>query len=216
MPKRSGLLGVLEGLDIIQGDDPPSESETPSSTSPAAPASPTPVAPSAPLSASVDADMVAKIRAVVTASTHAPRLTNFLTNLATAKSALPNDERSAVIMALAFSKLTAHDIRDELTKAVAAAMIEAENKIKGDVSRQRELLATELDTEAERHRGSISSLEEQIKTLQGALGTAQTALSQIDSTRAQKAAAIDGNESTALASLAAVRAELASISNLLP
>ena len=217
MSRKKGILGVLENLDLIQTDGTPSE---PAATDPATPppvsSAPIPAAPNAPLSTPVDAGMVAKIRGVVTAATHAPRLASFLSNLETAKAAFPNDERSAVSAALAFSKLTSADIRDELTKAVAAAIIETEGKIKNDISQRREQLATELDAEAERHRSDISSLDTQIKTLQGQMSTAQAALSKIDSTRAQRTAAITGDESTAFASLAAVKTELASLSNLLP
>lgn len=216
MSKGKGILGALEDMGILDDTGPKDRPEAQPSPPSVTASIPTPMMPSASSSVSTDPDMVSKIRAAVTASTHAPRLTTFLANLETAKVAIPNDERSAVTTALAFSRLTSDDIRDELTKAVAAALIEAEHKIKGDVDKRRESLKMELDTEAERLRSSVTSLEEQIRTLQGQLGTAQTALSQIDATRTEKKASIDKDESTALASLSAVKAELGSISSLLP
>lgn len=216
--KKGGLLGALANLEIFEITDdapgPPSGSGAEASNATASPIA-APVALNA-SSESVDAGMVAKIRAAVTAATHAPRLTSFLANLETARAAFPNNEQSAINAALAFSKLTSADIREELSKAVAAALIEAENKIKGDIRQQRQQLATELDAETEKHRANIAALEEQIRTLQGQLGTAQTALSKIDSTRTQRTTKIDASESTALASLRAVKAELDSLSNQLP
>jgi hypothetical protein len=214
--KGKGFIDALEGLGIIETDGSPSEPEPQAPTSIASPTIPTVTTPSASMSASADADMVAKIRAAVTATTHAPRLTSFLANREIAKQAFPSDERAAVSAALAFSKLTSADIRDELTKSVAAALLETEQKIKADFGQQREQVTTDLDTEAERHRNTISSLEEQIKTLQSQLGNAQAALLQIDSTRAERTTAITSRESAAFASLAAVKAELTSINNLLP
>jgi hypothetical protein len=217
MTQRKGIGGFLERLDIIQSDDSPSESVAVGDPSTPAPA---PVAAQAttiaPTTGSSDPEMIAKIRASVTATTHAPRLASFLLNLETAKQAFPNDQRSAANAALAFSKLSPADLRDELSKAVAAALIEAENKIKGDIRQQRERLTAELGSQTQEHQSTIASLEQQIKALQDKLGTAQGALSSIDSTRSQRTTAINGSEATALASLAAVKTELNSISNMLP
>jgi hypothetical protein len=216
MADKKGLRGFLEGLDIIQSSDPPSGSVA--TDVPSAPAAPVaaPATTIAPTTGSSDPEMIAKIRASVTATTHAPRLASFLLNLETAKQAFPNDQRSAANAALAFSKLSPADLRDELSKAVAAALIEAENKIKGDIRQQRERLTAELGSQTQEHQSTIATLEEQIKALQGKLGTAQGALSSIDSTRSQRTTAINDSEATALASLAAVKTELNSISNMLP
>jgi chromosome segregation ATPase len=212
-----GMRGFLEDLDILKPEV-STEAASGGVTSATAVTLPSGTVTPTVVQASVNAnaEMVSKIRAAVTAATHAPRLTSFLSNLETAKAAFPGDEKNAINAALAFSKLTSADIRDELTKAVAAALLEAETKIKRDIGQQREQLATELDAEAETHRGTISSLNDQIKTLQSQLETAQKALTQIDSTRTQRTAVINSNEATGLASLAAVKAELTSISNLLP
>lgn len=216
MAKKPRLLGALADLGIIDIEDTASAPAPVAAATPAASSAPPSVMPSVSQSTSVDVEMVAKIRAAVTAATHAPRLTSFLSNLVTARLAFPGDEKSAVNAALAFSKLTSADLRDELAKAVAAALIEAEGKIKKDVGQQREQLTADLDTQAAQHRDNIAALQGQIKTLQEKLGTAETALSEIDTTRKQKTDGIDRLESTALASLAAVKAELDSISRLLP
>jgi|GEM_PF-5042044 len=160
--------------------------------------------------------MVAKIRENVTSPAHSTRFNSFLVSLARARTAFPNDLKSAIAAALAFSGLTSQQVRDELGSSIAAAILEAESQINADIGKQRDTLAKDLDGEEGTLTASIQQYAVQLADVQRKLTEAQNAHAQIAARRASGKTDIDGRQATALASLAVVRGEMDSIKSMLP
>jgi len=212
--KKGGLMGALEGFGLIESTD-----DNPSAEESATPIQPTTAAPTtvaAPVAATgADPAMVEKIRVNVTSATHSPRLATFLAHLETAQQAFPNDPKAAATAALAFSKLSAAEIREELSKSAAAALIEAETAIQADIRGRREKASNELEAKSSSLQTEVTNLEEQLAAIQQKLTTSKTSLASIDGERTRTNADIDKKEATALASHTAVKAELTTLANLL-
>ncbi len=214
--KGGGLLGALEKLGIVEPASGVDETEPAPQAIPAAAMPQATPGPVIGRTAS-DPDMVEKIRDAVTSSTHSPRFSGFLEALKKANVAFPNDPRTAARAAIAFSSpLTSADLHQEIDRSVAASLIEAESQIKADIARKRERHAATLDAEKARLDAQVEQLDVELKSLQTRLNEARTEQAQIDTKRSAGETEIASQEQAALASLAAVKAEIDSIKSMLP
>ncbi|MEJ0053990.1 MAG: hypothetical protein WDN10_04720 [bacterium] len=214
---NKGVMGILESIGAVEvvndGDPPPPPSSFPPTAAPTPVLQPSVAVPAA---GTADQGMVGKIRGAVTSRTHSPGFAIFLANFEKAKQAFPNDPRNAAAAALVFSSQTSQEIGAELSRSVAASLAEAGSQINVDIAQQRERLAGQLDGEESSLDGEIHRFEADLAAIQKKLDDAKGAKAQIASRRADGRAAIDSRLATALASLAVVRDEIATIKSILP
>ncbi len=209
-------MGALEGLGLVESEGGETQPEATATPVPSPQTSSPPSTITATAVSGADPAMVTKIRAAVTNAGHSPRLASFLAQLEIARQAFPNDEKTAVAAALAFSKLSAAEIREELSKSAAAALVEAEQSIRNDIRNKRENASGELEKKSLQLQAEVTSLEEQLASISQKLAAAKAGLAGITSERLATDTGINEMEAKAMSSHAVVKAELDKINTLLP
>ncbi len=213
MSKKGRLMGALEDLGLVEFKGEESALKTTTTPVPSPQAIPLPASTA---TSNSDPTMIAKIRAAVTDSSHSPRIASFLAQLEIARQAFPNDEKSAATAALAFSKLSAAEIREELSRSTAAALVEVEQGIRNDARNKRESAAGKLEQKSSQLQAEVTGLEKELASITQKLTTTRAELEGITIERSTIESSINEKEMEAMASLAAVKNELEKINTLLP
>lgn len=179
-------------------------------------AAPTSAKPAATPAINSDPEMVEKIMDSVTSATHSPVVARFLNNLEKANTIFPNDNANAVKAAVGFANLKSAEIRDEMSRSVAAAMQEVENGIASDADRKK---AEAQDAHNDKTATLSSKIEEDeaaLAVIQKRLEENRAAYAALDSDLAAETGEIETKKALALGSLQSVRTQLATIQSLLP